>query len=77
MNINKNDCNKLNLCQSDELYLETDFEYNDNNKKVIKTSRIGIDSAGEEWAKKLLRFYIAGNPCVSRKDKKAEQDLLR
>jgi DNA-3-methyladenine glycosylase len=27
--------------------------------------RIGVDYAGA-WARRLLRFYIRGNPCVSR-----------
>lgn len=34
--------------------------------EVVERPRIGVDYAGE-WAKKLLRFYIAGNPYVSRK----------
>lgn len=34
--------------------------------KIVKKPRIGVDYAGE-WAKKLLRFYIKGNPFVSKK----------
>jgi DNA-3-methyladenine glycosylase len=30
-----------------------------------ETVRIGVDYAGH-WARRLLRFYIRGNPCVSR-----------
>lgn len=33
--------------------------------KIVKKPRIGVDYAGE-WARKLLRFYIEGNPYVSR-----------
>jgi DNA-3-methyladenine glycosylase len=33
---------------------------------VIKRPRIGVDYAGA-WAKKLMRFYIKGNPFVSRR----------
>ena len=34
--------------------------------RVVKRPRIGVDYAGR-WAKRLLRFYIADNPNVSRK----------
>jgi len=32
---------------------------------TIKKPRVGVDYAGS-WAKELLRFYIKGNPFVSR-----------
>ncbi|MBV9120841.1 MAG: DNA-3-methyladenine glycosylase, partial [Chloroflexi bacterium] len=35
---------------------------------VVETQRIGVDYAGE-WALKPWRFYIEGNPWVSRKAK--------
>lgn len=76
MNMNKTNCNKLNMCESDELYVEIDPEYDGSDNIIVKTSRIGIDSVGEEWAKKPLRFYILNNPFVSKRDKKAEKDLL-
>jgi DNA-3-methyladenine glycosylase len=31
----------------------------------VKRPRIGVDYAGH-WAKRLLRFYVRGNPYVSR-----------
>ena len=34
--------------------------------RIVKRPRIGVDYAGP-WARRLLRFYIAGNPFVSRK----------
>lgn len=34
--------------------------------KMVKRPRIGVDYA-KHWAKRHLRFYIKGNPCVSRK----------
>jgi len=34
--------------------------------RIVKRARIGVDYAGR-WARRLLRFYIAGNPFVSRK----------
>jgi DNA-3-methyladenine glycosylase len=33
--------------------------------KIVKRPRIGVEYAGR-WAKRLLRFYIKGNPFVSR-----------
>jgi DNA-3-methyladenine glycosylase len=33
---------------------------------IIERPRIGVDYAGE-WAHELLRFYIGGNPWISRK----------
>lgn len=33
---------------------------------IVKKPRIGVDYA-KHWAKRLLRFYIKGNPFVSRK----------
>lgn len=33
---------------------------------IVKKARVGVDYAGH-WAKRLLRFYIKGNPYISRK----------
>jgi len=33
--------------------------------KIVKRPRVGVDYAGH-WAKRRLRFYIQGNPFVSR-----------
>ena len=35
--------------------------------RIVTTPRIGIDSAGTEWAGKPLRFYVKDNPHVSRR----------
>jgi DNA-3-methyladenine glycosylase len=47
---------------SDDLYIAagpaTDF-------RIVKRPRIGVDYAGH-WAKRLLRFYIKGNPYISK-----------
>ena len=32
---------------------------------IVRRPRIGVDYAGH-WAKRLLRFYVKGSPCVSR-----------
>jgi len=34
--------------------------------RIVKRPRIGVDYAGPRWARRLLRFYIHGNPYVSR-----------
>lgn len=52
MNITKSNCNKLNMVESDELWLEVDPEF-DEDFKTVHTSRIGIDSVGGEWMKNL------------------------
>jgi DNA-3-methyladenine glycosylase len=50
---------------SKDFYIASDEE---NEKfKIIKRPRIGVDYAGDIWANKLLRFYIEGNPYVSKK----------
>ncbi|KAF2899816.1 hypothetical protein ILUMI_06364 [Ignelater luminosus] len=74
MNIEKDNCNKLDLCENHSLWIEMDPNFKEDFKTVV-TSRIGIDSAGEEWAKKPLRFYILGNCNVSRRDRKSENVL--
>jgi DNA-3-methyladenine glycosylase len=33
--------------------------------RIVKRPRIGVDYAGH-WARRLLRFYVHGNPFVSR-----------
>jgi DNA-3-methyladenine glycosylase len=33
--------------------------------RIVKRTRIGVDYAGH-WARRLLRFYIQGNPFISR-----------
>ena len=35
--------------------------------RVVRRPRIGVDYAGHHWARRLLRFYVRGNPFVSRK----------
>jgi DNA-3-methyladenine glycosylase len=36
-----------------------------NRPRIVKRPRIGVDYAGH-WARRLLRFYLEGSPCVSR-----------
>lgn len=72
MDIHKDNCNKLNLCDNDLLWLESSPNFNET-LNIVTAKRIGIDSAGEEWANKPLRFYIFGNPHVSKRNRTAEK----
>jgi len=48
--------------------LSADFHITDDlpaRFRIVKRPRIGVDYAGS-WARRHLRFYIAGNPFVSR-----------
>lgn len=49
--------------------LSTDFyiaeSIHEPTSRIIKRPRIGVDYAGR-WAKRLLRFYLAGNQFVSK-----------
>jgi len=48
---------------SDDFYIATPEETEPFT--IVKRPRIGVDYAGH-WAKRHLRFYIKGNPFVSR-----------
>jgi DNA-3-methyladenine glycosylase len=34
--------------------------------RIVRRPRVGVDYAGPSWAGRLLRFYLRGNPFVSR-----------
>ena len=57
------------LC-SDDFYLAMDGSRSavcgHTADKIVKRPRIGVDYAGR-WARRHLRYYIAGNPFVSRR----------
>lgn len=42
---------------------------------VVVSKRVGIESAGREWADAPLRFYLLGNPSVSKRDRGREREL--
>ena len=48
---------------SDELFVRD--ARGDEPVRIVKRPRIGVDYAGH-WARRLLRFYIRGNPFVSK-----------
>jgi DNA-3-methyladenine glycosylase len=49
---------------SDDFYIAESAEA--GPRAIVKRPRVGVDYAGP-WAKRHLRFYIRGNPFVSRK----------
>ena len=55
-------CDKLDLMTSSSMWVEE----GEGDKEITAAKRVGVDYAGE-WADKLLRFYINGNACVSKK----------
>ncbi|KAM9843563.1 DNA-3-methyladenine glycosylase [Aulostomus maculatus] len=62
---------RRDLASDPEVWLEnTDAEV---PRDVVSAPRIGIESHGE-WAKRPLRFYVRGHPCVSVVDKEAERN---
>lgn len=66
------DHNKYSVCDWRGMWL--DGGYCDEEIRIIKCSRIGIESAGQEWASKPLRYYIFGNKSVSKRCKKSESN---
>jgi len=48
---------------SDDLFVRRPKDY--EPARIVKRPRIGVDYAGH-WARRLLRFYIRGNPFVSK-----------
>ncbi|KAK7940504.1 hypothetical protein WMY93_003830 [Mugilogobius chulae] len=64
---------RRNLASDPEVWLERDPNASqDNVSNIVSAARIGIESHGE-WAKKPLRYYILGHPCVSVRNKEAEK----
>lgn len=68
-------CNKLDLVSSQILWVE--FGVRDSEgvesggpaeeEDVVRSGRVGVEYAGQEWASKPLRFYIRNCPYVSKK----------
>ncbi|KAF8773469.1 DNA-3-methyladenine glycosylase like protein [Argiope bruennichi] len=67
--------NKIDLCTSEDLWLEDGLSIPDCD--IIACKRIGIESAGEEWANKPLRFYVKDCTWVSVRNKAAEELHLK
>lgn len=69
-------CNEKDLSEFDSMWCEDDSSETQQELQIVSCPRIGIDSAGIEWASKPLRFYIFGNPFVSKRDKVHEKMLF-
>nr|CAD7600296.1 unnamed protein product [Timema genevievae] len=76
-NISKQSSNTRDLCSWEGMWIEPDQNDRVGPHNVVSCPRIGIDSAGFEWASKPLRFYIIGNPSVSRRDKVKEKQISK
>jgi len=61
--IRRDNCDKIDLASSDELWLEEDEQKRDF--ETVAAKRIGIDSAPAVARNKLWRFYIENNKFVS------------
>lgn len=55
--------NGVDLVEGVALFLERAGEF--APRRLVRTTRIGVASAGEEWAGKPLRWYVRENPHVS------------
>lgn len=65
---------RRDLASDPEVWLEFDASATPvEPQPIIAAPRIGIESHGE-WAKKPLRFYLRGHPCVSVVNKAAERE---
>lgn len=74
--ITKKDCNKIDLGNNEDLWVEHAYNTDSNNEiTIVTSSRIGIESAGQEWAQKPLRFYVLNSSSVSRRDKIVEESI--
>lgn len=67
---------RRDLASDPEVRLESDPSVDPvEAQHIVAAPRIGIESHGE-WAKKPLRFYLRGHPCVSVVNKEAERENL-
>jgi DNA-3-methyladenine glycosylase len=71
--ITKSSCNEQDLTAWDGMWIQEDESFVPCH--VVISHRIGVDSVGSEWASKPLRFYLLGNPSVSRRDRDREKEL--
>jgi len=71
LQIERRTTNQQDLVISDYLWLEEGERVPETD--VVFASRIAVDNAGDEWAKKPWRVYIFGNTYVSHLDVEAER----
>uniref|UniRef100_A0A0A9Z4S5 DNA-3-methyladenine glycosylase n=1 Tax=Lygus hesperus TaxID=30085 RepID=A0A0A9Z4S5_LYGHE len=73
-NITK-ELNNLFMPESEVLWVEERLPHFEECTPIIKSTRIGIERCGTEWATKKLRYYVFKCPHVSKRDKKSEKDF--
>ena len=56
----------IDLVTSDHLFIERQRRQVYPSSKIVAAARVGVDYAGT-WARQPLRFYLVGNPHVSRR----------
>jgi DNA-3-methyladenine glycosylase len=76
LNITKHKLNNVDMVISNQFWIEDTTLTESKDFSVVQTTRIGIDSYGEEAAQKLYRYYILGNNHVSIRNKDAEKDVV-
>lgn len=54
--------NHENLLLSRRFWLE---DLGDSDFHIVRSARVGVGYAGPYWARRRLRFFIRGNPCIS------------
>lgn len=73
MNITKENSNKVDMCNNNNLWVEAD-DFS-NSFQIVNSTRIGIGPTAEEWVNTPLRFYIKDNIHVSKRDRNKEKEL--
>lgn len=64
----------LHLLSDSPFRIDLDDQNKKRAKKIIAAERVGINQSDPVWAKKKLRYYVAGNPYVSDMKKRDMQD---
>ncbi|BDR59860.1 DNA-3-methyladenine glycosylase [Lactobacillus xylocopicola] len=60
----------LHSLQASPFTIELDSSHQRPARQIVRSPRIGVNQSEREWADKPLRFYVAGNPYVSRMKKR-------
>ncbi|KAJ8957525.1 hypothetical protein NQ318_020563 [Aromia moschata] len=76
MDITRESLNKFDLTNPYNSQMWIEEQESDEEMAVINTSRIGLGPSAEEWKAAPLRYYILNNKNVSKRDKKAEKELM-
>ena len=75
LDITKDKLTNTDMVLSNLFWIEDTSLTGSEKFSVVHTTRIGIDSYGQEAAQKLYRYYILGNKHVSVRNKDAEKEL--